>query len=88
MKNGFVEGVQGKGGGYRLSRAPEECTVGEIIRLTEGNLAHVTCLDCCADVGEKRDACKALSMWMEFYRMTNECFDGTTVEDLANGKYL
>ena len=88
VKNGLVEGVQGKGGGYRLSRAPEECTVGEILRLTEGNLAPVACLDCNAEVCEKKDTCKTLSMWTEFHRLTNQYFDGSTVAELANGKSL
>ena len=88
MKNGLVEGVQGKGGGYKLSRAPEECTVGEILRLTEGNLAPVACLDCNAEICEKKDTCKTLSMWTEFHRMTNEYFDRISIADLANGKTI
>ena len=44
-KNGIVEGVQGKGGGYRLCRSPEEYTAGEILRLTEGSLAPVSCME-------------------------------------------
>lgn len=86
VKNGLVEGVQGKGGGYRLSHAPENCTAGEILRLTEGNLAPVACLDCSAKPCEKKSTCKTLSMWTEFHRMTNEYFDGITIAELANGK--
>ena len=86
VKNGFVEGVQGKGGGYKLSRAPENCTVGEILKLTDGNLAPVACLDCNAEVCEKKNSCKTLSMWTEFHHITNEYFDGITIADLVNGK--
>ena len=86
VKNGLVEGVQGKGGGYRLSRTPEEYTVGEILRLTEGDLAPVACLGCQAEPCEKRDSCKTLSMWSEFHRLTNEYFDGVTIVDLVCGK--
>ena len=86
VKNGLVEGVQGKGGGYRLSRAPEEYTVGEILRLTEGDLAPVACLGCQAEPCEKRASCKTLSMWSEFHRLTNEYFDGVTIVDLVSGK--
>ena len=46
VKNRLVEGVQGKGGGYRLCRAPRDYKVGEILRLTEGDLAPVSCLSC------------------------------------------
>ena len=45
-KNGFVDGVHGKGGGYKLNRAPEDYRVGDILRLTEGTLAPVACLEC------------------------------------------
>lgn len=45
-KGGLVEGVRGKGGGYRLTRPPEDYSVGEILRLAEGSLAPVACLDC------------------------------------------
>lgn len=86
VKNGLVEGVQGKGGGYRLSRAPEEYTVGEILRLTEGDLAPVACLGCQAEPCEKRDSCKTLSMWSEFHHLTNDYFDSVTLADLVNGK--
>lgn len=86
VKNGLVEGVQGKGGGYKLSRAPENCTVGEILRLTDGNLAPVACLDCNAEVCEKKNTCKTLSMWTEFHHITNEYFDGITIANLVNGK--
>lgn len=84
VKNGLVEGVHGKGGGYKLNRAPEECTVGEILRLTEGNLAPVACLGCDAQPCEKSSSCKTLSMWSKFHRLTNEYFDGITIAELAN----
>ena len=86
VKNGFVEGIQGKGGGYKLSRAPENCTVGEILRLTDGNLVPVACLDCNAEVCEKKITCKTLSMCTEFHHITNEYFDGITIANLVNGK--
>ena len=44
VQNGFLEGLRGKGGGYRLTRSPDQYTVAEILVLTEGNLAPVSCL--------------------------------------------
>ncbi len=88
VKNELVEGVQGKGGGYRLCRMPEDCTVGEILRLTEGNLAPVACLECDAKPCDKKSGCKTLSMWTEFHRLTNAYFDGITIADLVNGKTI
>lgn len=81
-KNHLVQGVQGKGGGYRLSRLPEEYTVGEILRLTEGDLAPVACLECDATECDRKTECKTLSMWKEFYKMTNAYFDGITLAEL------
>lgn len=82
-KNNLIEGVHGKGGGYRLSRRPEEYTVGEILRLTEGDLAPVACLERSAATCERKDTCKTLSMWSGFFRLTNEYFDGITIADLV-----
>ena len=73
VKAGFVEGVHGKGGGYRLARAPEDCPVGEILRLTEGDLAPVSCLS--AD-------CRTIGMWTRFNEITNEYFDAISLADL------
>ena len=80
-KNKLVEGVHGKGGGYRLSRNPEEYSVGEILRLTEGELVPVACLDCDAKPCDRKEQCKTLSMWSRFYDMTNEYFDGISIAD-------
>ena len=82
-KNELVDGVQGKGGGYRLSRAPEEIKVGEVLRLTEGDLAPVACLECGSEPCGRSDECRTVSMWRGFYDMLNEYFDGITIADLA-----
>ncbi|MGN0334919.1 MAG: RrF2 family transcriptional regulator [Lachnospiraceae bacterium] len=81
-QNGLVEGVQGKGGGYRLTRKPEEYRVGDILRLTEGDLAPVACLECGAVPCEKAQRCKTLPMWTEFKHMIDAYFDGITLQDL------
>ena len=82
-KNGDIEGVHGKGGGYRLTRAPGEYRVGDILRLTEGDLAPVACLECGAPACERRAECRAYGMWEKFHGLINDYFDGITIEDLA-----
>ena len=82
-KSGLVEGVHGKGGGYRLPRSPGEYTVGEILRITEGDLAPVACLACDAEPCGRADECKTLSMWRGYQDLTNEYFDGVTLASLA-----
>lgn len=81
-KNKLIIGLHGKGGGYRLSRAPEQYTVGEILRLTEGDLAPVPCLECDTDPCSRASECRTLAMWTRFYEITNEYFDGITIADL------
>lgn len=81
-QNNIVEGVQGKGGGYRLTRKPEEYTVGEILRLAEGDLAPVACLECGAKPCERAEQCRTLDMWKKLQNMIDEFFDGITIKDL------
>lgn len=85
-KNKLVIGVHGKGGGYRLSRNPDEYTVGEILRLTEGNLAPVSCLECGAEPCQRVAECRTLEMWKGFFELTNKYFDGITIAELMWNK--
>ena len=80
----LIEGVHGKGGGYKLTRAPEDYTVGEVLRLTEGDLAPVACLSPDAEPCERAAECRTLQMWKGFYDMTNKYFDSVTIADLIN----
>ncbi len=85
-KGGLVEGVQGKGGGYKLCRAPENYRVGEILRLTEGDLAPVSCLlEGAEDCGNRAD-CRTRKMWLDLDKLINEYFDGITLADLMQKK--
>lgn len=81
-KSNLIEGVQGKGGGYRLTREPNEYRVGEILRLTEGDLAPVACLECGATPCGRSIECRTIDMWNRFNQITNEFFDGITIADL------
>lgn len=81
-KNGFVEGIQGKGGGYRLLKAPKDCIIGDILRLTEGDLAPVACLQSGAEPCERAYQCRTYPMWVEFYRIVNDYFNSKTLADV------
>lgn len=81
-KNGIIGGLQGKGGGYRLLKQPAECRIGDILRLTEGDLAPVTCLECSTKPCEKASECRTYPMWEEFYQVINSFFDSKTLADL------
>lgn len=82
-KAGLVEGAHGKGGGYRLCRAPENYTVREILEITEGELAPVACLKKDSHACDMEERCRTLPMWRELYKTLNSFFDSYTVADLA-----
>ena len=85
-KNNFIEAVPGKGGGYRLNRKPEAYRVGDILRLTEGSLAPVSCLECGAKPCERVSECNTLPMWQKLDAIVNEYLDSVTIADLVNKK--
>lgn len=85
-KAGFVDAVHGKGGGYRLNRAPEEYKVREILEVTEGSLAPVACLECGAEKCEKENDCRTISLWKGLYKTVTEYLEAVTVADLIRKK--
>ena len=82
VDGGLVEGLRGKGGGYRLTREPEEYPIGEILRLTEGDLAPVACLEKGARPCERVGSCRTLPLWRELNELVNGFLDGKTLADL------
>ena len=66
VNGGYVSGVSGKGGGYRLARKPEEYPIGEIIELMEGSLAAVACLENGALPCPRAGSCETLPFWKEY----------------------
>lgn len=80
----LLSGVRGKGGGYKLNRAPEQYTVGEVLRLTEESLAPVTCLEASADVCPRALNCRTLPVWKGLDQVINEYLDSITIADLAH----
>ena len=81
-KAGLVEGAHGKGGGYRLKRKPEEYRVSEILKLTEGSLAPVSCVEGGCDPCENAGSCRTRAMWTKLDKLINDFFDGITIADL------
>lgn len=85
-KNGIIEGLQGKNGGYRLTVSPEKCRIGDILRLTEGDLAPVACLQHNAPPCDRKTQCQTYPLWAEFYQVVNDFFDGKTLADILPKK--
>lgn len=82
VSENLVEGVHGKGGGYRLTRAPQAYPVGEILRLTEGSLAPVACLECGAKACERAEECRTLPMWTKLDHLISGYLEQVTLADL------
>ena len=78
----LLEGLRGKGGGYRLTRKPPEYTLGEILRLTEGSLAPVACVEEHGSECPNRSVCPTLPVWQKLDALINEFLDGITLADL------
>ncbi len=81
-KNSFVDAVHGKGGGYKLNRKPSEYKVGEILRLTEGTLAPVACLEENAEPCPRKDECRTIPMWTKLDDLIENYLDTVTLADL------
>ena len=86
VKAGFLSGVSGKGGGYKLSRKADDYTVGEILELMEGTLAPVACLEDDAGTCPRAEDCYTLPMWKEYYQMSRDFFYGKKLSDLLGSR--
>lgn len=84
-KSGMLDGQHGKGGGYKLNRDPEEYRVGDILRLTEGTLAPVACIDETDCKCDRSFECRTRPMWNELDKLISEYLDGITIADLMEG---
>lgn len=82
-KAGYVRSIRGAQGGYLLAKQPEEYTIGMILRLTEGSLAPVSCLDDENCDCQRIDTCETLSVWRDIYEAVNQVVDNITIADLV-----
>lgn len=82
VKANLLSGLRGKGGGYKLTRSPDEYSVGCILRLTEESLAPVACIEQGAGSCPRMAECRTLTMWQGLDKVINEYLDGITVADL------
>ena len=85
VKAKMLDGVRGKGGGYRLCRTLREYSVGEILRLTEGELVPVSCQSAASPPCSRADSCLTRPMWDRLGQLIDSFFDGITLADLVEG---
>ena len=82
--SGYLKSVRGPQGGYRLAKKPENYTVGDILRITEGSMAPVACLDDETNECPYYVQCSTIELWEGLYSKINEYIDGITLEDVVN----
>ena len=82
VKGKMLIGMRGKGGGYRLTKSPDQYTVGAILRLTETSLAPVTCLEEGQPACPRASDCRTLSMWQGLDKLITDYLDNITIADL------
>ena len=83
VKGKFIEGVRGKGGGYRLSRPAEEISVLDVLQSADGTIAPVACLEEGSAPCSRAAVCKTLPLWKGLERVVSEYLSGYTIRDLA-----
>lgn len=83
-RSDFLLTNRGFQGGYKLAKEPEKYTVGEILRLTEGCLAPVACLEQNPNQCTRRSECVTLPIWEGLYKVINEYIDGITLQDILD----
>lgn len=83
-KSDILKTTRGAQGGYMLAKSPDKYTVGEILRLTEGNLAPVACLEHDPVECERRGECATLPVWQGLNRVINEYLDSITLQDIID----
>ena len=83
---GYVKSMRGPQGGYRLTRSADTYTVGEILRLTEGSLSPVTCLETETNLCQRADCCATLGIWKQLEEAISGVVDNTTLQDLVAEK--
>ena len=84
VKAKLVSGLRGKGGGYRLTKAPEQYTVGSILRITEDSMAPVSCLEPGSEACPRAAECRTLSLWRGLDKVINDYLDDFTLADLMH----
>lgn len=86
LRSGLLRTNRGYQGGYMLTKSPDKYTVGDILRVTEGNMAPVACLQNEENTCERRDRCSSLAVWQGLQKAISDYLDSITLQDIIDGK--
>lgn len=83
-RSGMLKTNRGSQGGYQLAKTPDKYTVGEILRLTEGSLSPIACVEEESAACERSADCAMLPVWQGLYKVINEYLDSITLQDILD----
>ena len=83
-KSGILKANRGYQGGYMLAKDPKELTICEILKITEGSIAPVSCLDFEPIQCERAEECSTLYIWQGLYKVITDYLDGITIQDVVD----
>lgn len=83
-RSGILKTNRGSQGGYQLAKTPDKYTVGEILRLTEGSLSPIACVEQEPVECERSGECAMLPVWQGLYKVINEYLDGITLQNIMD----
>ena len=84
-RGGLLKTTRGRAGGYRLALAPEDCTVGSVLALTETSLAPVTCLQAGSEPCDRAETCRTRPVWTQLEQLIEDYLQSVTLADLLSG---
>lgn len=84
VKNDLLIALRGKGGGYKLTKKPEDYSVASILKVTEGSFAPVACLEHKPNQCERVEHCKTLKMWEGVQTLISDYFENISIQDLLD----
>ncbi len=83
-KADILKANRGYQGGYMLAKSPEQYTVGDILRITEGSIVPVACMEESADLCARRDSCMTLNVWKGLNKVIADYLDGITLQKILD----
>jgi Rrf2 family protein len=85
-KGGLLRSLRGSSGGYILTRLPKDYTAGDILRVTEGSLSPISCVETISTDCPRLCECATIDFWYDFNRVIQNFVDSVTLEDLVRNK--